>query len=228
MRSSVPYWIKMQASFRTKVLLAVAIKLFILFLLCSEAKSEDLHAKTVNKGKLENNKNNTKNNIKKNVSPSSKQINESHIFLCNEGHEWSYELKTCRPSCNPKCGGNQDCVAPETCACSFGYIWNNNTQKCVPQCIPSCPMNSFCKQSGFCDCNKGFNREMTNNKLSCVVPIVWWIYLLIAVLVLVILASVGGIIYYFASRSQRINYYPNKNFANITNNDCTDTTTIIS
>lgn len=137
---------------------------------------------------------------------------------CHKGYSIDYRA-VCFPVCTNKCDGNQDCVAPDTCACSSGYIWNNNTEKCVPQCVPSCAVNSFCKSPGYCECHKGFNPETINNKLRCVVPIVWWIYLLIAVLMILILASVGGIIYYFASRSQRINYYPNKNFANTTEID---------
>lgn len=70
-----------------------------------------------------------------------------------------------------------------------------------------CGLNSFCKSPNVCECNMGYTRE-SNDSSQCIVAL--WIYLAIGLLALIILLTIGMIIYCFF-RPKTFNFYPNTN-----------------
>ncbi|KAH8377996.1 hypothetical protein KR093_008449 [Drosophila rubida] len=134
---------------------------------------------------------------------------EPDVCSCKPGYV--HEQEVCRPQCSRGCGTHGRCVAPETCACFTGYEWNSKLFTCVPKCTPRCGSHSFCHKTNECKCLRGYKPD-DGKSLSCSLPLVWWIYLIIALITIVIVCSVAGIIYYFVARGRNVNYYPNSNF----------------
>ncbi|XP_030569750.1 uncharacterized protein LOC115769186 [Drosophila novamexicana] len=118
----------------------------------------------------------------------------------------------CHTMCPHGCGQHGICVGIGKCVCDTGYEWDKLEAKCRPKCEPRCGLHSYCDRSNHCKCNKGFIPNDLHS-LSCSRPLSWWIYLVIAIMVLLILCSVIGIIVYCVKRGNNVSYYPNSNFS---------------
>jgi len=74
---------------------------------------------------------------------------------CHEGFE-KLSPHRCSPTCQPGCGRNSRCTAPDTCACDAGYVFvNGSTTECEPFCPRSC-RNGICSSPGVCTCLDGY------------------------------------------------------------------------
>lgn len=80
---------------------------------------------------------------------------------CNSGY-YKVDNFRCLPICEPSCGSNMACLAPNKCLCKPDYIKKINESNCEPTCSFTADkfdcINAKCVAPNICECLEGFRK----------------------------------------------------------------------
>ncbi|XP_030245265.1 multiple epidermal growth factor-like domains protein 10 [Drosophila navojoa] len=77
--------------------------------------------------------------------------------FCCPGYAKNDREKLCKPVCEPNCGANSDCQAPNKCVCRKGFVQTFGSDLCVPECSEqNKPEHSTCITPYMWECDLGY------------------------------------------------------------------------